>query len=76
MKPALSKEVLRGTLASAHWVLEKWLTQVDTGLPGIDLNVAEDQAELFYAEMCAEVRFVSRLCDAIVEQLEAIDGRG
>jgi vacuolar-type H+-ATPase subunit E/Vma4 len=65
----LSSKVLRVELETAKDILQKWLTQLEEGLPVIDVPADADHLEQMLREIVGELRVVSGKCDTLAEIL-------
>ena len=72
MRLPLSKPLIRGTLEQNKWIIEKWIKQLDLGLPGIDAPAdvnTERELEALMREMLGELSKCARNCENLVEIL-------
>jgi hypothetical protein len=66
----ISRDVLLKELETAREYLDKWITKVNEGIPGIDIPAAgdaEEHIDVFVRELCGELRIISGKCDNLAE---------
>ena len=78
----VSRSIVHRELTSARAVLDKWIKEVESGVPGEDYPAEEvesndDEAprnpQEFYQKFCGELLLVSGKCETLTTILQAED---
>lgn len=67
----VNAETIHDELSGAKKILEKWLAQLDKGLPVVDEPGSEEQLGLLIHEMCGELRVCAGKCATLADVLLA-----
>lgn len=66
---AINPETIHDELTGAKKIIEKWLAQLDSGLPSVDEPGSEEQLESLMREFVGELRVCAGKCANVAEVL-------
>lgn len=65
----ISSEVLQSEVKGSMAILQKWLDELEAGIPGIDREGSQDVTEEFLKNFLSEMLVVSAKCESIANIL-------
>jgi len=63
MQLPVTQETLQSEMKAAVVILNKWISKVDEGIPGVDLPAQPEALEDFMRALCGELLIVSGKCE-------------
>jgi len=65
----VSKDVILSELCGARSILDKWIKQINGGLPVIDVTGTPEDLRDLLAELCGELVLVGNKCHSLSDVL-------